>query len=195
MIKYVATAKLPTVYGTFRIIVYKSTIDGLEQAVFLKGKGFKKPVLVRVHSQCLTGDVFSSLRCDCREQLVKSLIKIGQTKNAVLIYLNQEGRGIGLSSKIKAYAMQDKGLDTVEANHKLGYSADARDYQAAAQILKDLKISQIILLTNNPDKVDQLEKYGIKVIKCIPLEIAPNQVNKKYLRTKKEKLRHKLTLV
>lgn len=195
MIKQVADAKLPTVYGVFQIIIYKSEKDGLEQAVFLKGKNFNRPTLVRIHSQCLSGDVFSSLRCDCREQLVKSLVKIGKARNGVLIYLNQEGRGIGLSSKIKAYDLQDQGLDTVEANQKLGLAADLRDYQVAAQILKDLKISQIALLTNNPDKADQLKKYGIKVTKCIPLEISPNPVNKNYLKTKKEKLGHKLTLV
>lgn len=195
MIKQVAIAKLPTVYGIFQIIIYQSASDGLEHAVFLKGKSSKKPTLVRIHSQCLTGDIFSSLRCDCREQLVKSLTKIGQAKNALLLYLNQEGRGIGLSSKIKAYALQDKGLDTVEANKKLGLAVDRRNYQVASEIIKDLGISQIALLTNNPDKVTQLKRYGIKVSKCLPLEISPNQFNKNYLRTKKEKLGHKLNLV
>lgn len=191
----IASAKLPTSYGIFRIIIYKSIKDNLEQVVLLKGESFKKPTLVRIHSQCLTGDVFSSLRCDCSEQLHKSLIKINKAKSGVLIYLNQEGRGIGLANKIKAYALQEKGLDTVEANKHLGLAADLRDYQVASEILKDLKIYKIVLLTNNPDKVSQLTSLGITVTRCAPLEVTPNKTNKGYLRTKKDKLGHKLTLV
>lgn len=193
MITKVSSAKLPTEYGAFKIIVYKSE-DKLEHTVLVAEEKLKKPALVRIHSSCLTGDVFSSLRCDCREQLVMSLEKIVK-EGGVLIYLNQEGRGIGLGNKIKAYALQEKGLDTIEANKQLGLVADSRDYKIAAQILKDLKISHIILMTNNPDKARQLNKYGIKVTKYVSVEIAPNQNNKSYLKTKKEKLGHKLRLV
>lgn len=191
----IASARLPTIYSTFQIIIYKSIKDKLEHSVLLKGKVSKRPTLVRVHSQCFTGDILSSLRCDCREQLVESLTKIGKARNGVLIYLNQEGRGIGLANKIKAYALQDKGYDTIEANKRLGFAPDARDYETAAAVLKDLNIQKIVLLSNNPDKARQLENYGIKVIKYISLEITPNKINKHYLKTKKDKLGHKLTLV
>lgn len=190
----IASAALPTTYGIFKAIIYRSK-DQLEHVVLTKGSNFKGPILVRIHSRCLTGDVFSSLRCDCRDQLEVSLAKIGKTKNGVLIYLNQEGRGIGLVNKIKAYALQETGLDTVQANEQLGFSADTRNYKVAAQILKDLNISQISLLTNNPDKVSQLNKFGIIVTQCVPLEIAPNPIDKSYLKTKKHKLGHKLELV
>lgn len=186
---------LPTSYGIFKIIIYKSSDDKLEHAVLIKGQNLTEPVLVRIHSRCLTGDVFSSLRCDCREQLIVGLTKIGKVKNGVLIYLSQEGRGIGLGNKIKAYALQEKGFDTVEANEQLGFAADPRSYKVAAQILKDLKIKQINLLTNNPDKVNQLNKLGIKVEKTIPLEITPNPIDISYLKTKKNKMGHKLKLV
>lgn len=188
-----ASATLPTEYGSFQVLVYQSKEDRLEHTVLSK-KGKRKPILVRIHSQCLTGDTFSSLKCDCRDQLIKSLTKIGR-QGGVLIYLNQEGRGIGLTNKIKAYFLQDSGLDTVEANKKLGLGADLRDYKVAAQILKSLKISQISLLTNNPDKVNQLKSFGITVKSCIPLEINPNRLNIGYLKIKKDKLGHKLTLV
>lgn len=191
----ISSANLPTVYGSFKIIIYKSSQDQIEHVVLLKGINFKKSTLVRIHSRCLTGDVFSSLKCDCKDQLRVSLAKIGKAKNGVLIYLNQEGRGIGLVNKIKAYALQETGLDTVQANEQLGFSADARSYKVAAQILRDLNISQISLLTNNPDKVSQLNSFGITVTQCIPLEIAPNQIDKSYLKTKKHKLGHKLRLV
>lgn len=194
MITKITSTKLPTIYGVFQLIIYKSINDGLEHAVLVAGKQLKSPTLVRIHSSCLTGDVFSSLKCDCRDQLITSLGKIGKM-GGILIYLNQEGRGIGLGNKIKAYALQEKGLDTIEANKKLGLAADNRDYKIATQILKDLKISQAVLMTNNPDKAYQLIKYGIKVTKCISVEIAPNQINKSYLKTKKEKLGHKLNLV
>lgn len=190
----IVSATLPTSYGRFQIMVYQSIKDKSEHVVLVKGKKLKEPTLVRVHSQCLTGDVFSSLKCDCKEQLHKSLIKIGK-EGGVLIYLNQEGRGIGLTNKIKAYKLQDKGLDTVEANEELGFAVDLRSYKVAAQILKDLNISQITLLTNNPNKVNQLTSYGITITKCIPIEVAPNHINQNYLKTKKDKLGHKLTLV
>ncbi len=196
-----ASAFLPTKFGIFKLSIYAS-FDQREHAVLVMGNPStslrarnKKPVLVRLHSQCLTGDTLFSLRCDCGDQLKTSMKKIKSETRGVIIYLNQEGRGIGLTNKIKAYSLQDRGLDTVDANHILGLPKDARDYLSAAQILKDLNVTTINLLTNNPQKLDQLEKYGIKVNKRIPLEITPNHINKNYLKTKKEKLGHKLTLV
>lgn len=190
----IASATLPTSYGRFQIMVYQSVKDKSEHVVLAKGKRLKEPTLVRIHSQCLTGDVFSSFKCDCKEQLHKSLIKIGKD-GGVLIYLNQEGRGIGLANKIRAYALQEKGFDTIEANQKLGFAADLRDYKVASEILKDLNIYKIALLTNNPHKANQLISFGITVTKCLPLEVTPNKINKSYLKTKKNKLGHKLTLV
>lgn len=185
------SAILPTEYGTFKISVYQG-----EHTVLIKGANLSiEPVLVRIHSQCLTGDTFLSLRCDCRQQLHQSMKLIQKEDRGVIIYLNQEGRGIGLANKIKAYALQDSGLDTVEANKKLGLEADPRNYKIAAQILKYLKISKISLLTNNPDKENQIKRYGITVVNCIPLEVIPNRNNKNYLQTKKNKLGHKLSLV
>lgn len=189
-----AQAILPTEYGTFKVLVYKFK-DGLEHTVLLRKAKSNAPFLVRVHSSCLTGDTFSSLKCDCRDQLVKSLKKIGKSKNGALIYLNQEGRGIGLTNKIKAYALQNQGFDTIQANEKLGLKTDLRDYSVAAHILKDLKINNIILLTNNPDKISQLNKYGIKVIRNESIESPPNKINKSYLKIKKDQLGHKLSLV
>lgn len=188
------SANLPTEYGTFKVLVYKSK-DGLEHTVLLRRDKSNTPFLVRVHSSCLTGDIFSSLKCDCRDQLVMSLKKIGKAQNGALIYLNQEGRGIGLTNKIKAYALQDQGFDTIQANEKLGLKTDLRDYKIAALIIKDLKINNIILLTNNPDKISQLTKHGIKVIKSESIEVPPNKNNENYLKIKKVKLGHKLQLV
>lgn len=188
------SATLPTKYGIFKIKVFKSK-DNLEHVALIKGNAFKESALVRIHSQCLTGDVFSSIKCDCRQQLIAGLTKISKSKNGILIYLNQEGRGIGLTNKIKAYALQEKGLDTVDANNALGLPSDARDYQVAANILKDLGIKTVDLLTNNPDKINQLVQYGIVVKKRIPLEIAPNPTVLNYLKTKKNKMGHKLKLV
>ncbi len=187
-------ASLPTQYGIFKIKVYKAK-DGLEHVALIKGDDFEKEVLVRVHSRCLTGDVFSSLKCDCKDQLVTSLTEISKVKNGILIYLNQEGRGIGLTNKIKAYALQEKGMDTVDANNALGLPPDARDYQVAAKILKDLNIKTINLLTNNQSKIDQLTRYGITIKKRIPLEIAPRSASLSYLKTKKYRMGHKLKLV
>ncbi|MBU1031669.1 GTP cyclohydrolase II [Patescibacteria group bacterium] len=194
-IRKVASATLPAAYGIFKIIVYKSKKDGLEHIALIKGDGFKEPVLVRIHSECLTGEVFSSLKCDCKGQLVASLKKISKAKSGVLIYLNQEGRGIGLTNKIKAYALQEKGFDTVQANEQLGFAADPRSYKVAALILQNLGISKITLLTNNPDKIGQLKKFGVTVEKCLPLEITPNSTDRSYLKIKKEKLGHTLKLV
>lgn len=190
-----ASAILPTTYGTFKIVVYKSIKNAVEHVVLLKGKKIKGSILTRIHSRCLTGDIFSSLRCDCRDQLTTSLVRISRAQSGVLIYLNQEGRGIGLTNKIKAYGLQEKGLDTVDANNALGLPSDARNYLVAAEILKDLNINSINLLTNNPDKENQLTKYGIVINKRISLEIAPNPIILSYLKTKKYKMGHKLKLV
>lgn len=188
-----ATATLPTTYGTFELSIYTSLIDGFEHAVLLMGEKYE-PVLTRIHSQCLTGDTFASMRCDCGEQLRESMEKIAKKGSGVIMYLNQEGRGIGLANKIKAYALQEQGFDTVSANEQLGFPKDARDYEVAVAILKDLGISYIELLTNNPLKITELEKQNIKIT-CVPLEIKPNVVNRSYLAAKKKKLGHRLSLV
>lgn len=190
----VAEAKLPTRYGGFKIAIYKC-VDKLEHSVLIKGEVLKEPVLVRIHSQCITGDTFASLRCDCGEQLHKSMKLINKSGNGLIIYLNQEGRGIGLTNKIKAYALQERGFDTVQANQKLGLPADMRSYKIAAEILGYLGIKEINLLTNNPDKQDQLAKFGIKIVKRISLEVKPHILDRKYLRTKKQKMSHQLKFV
>lgn len=190
-----ASATLPTEYGTFQVLVYQSKKDGLEHTVLLRKGKSQTPFLVRIHSSCLTGDIFSSLKCDCRDQLVMSLKKIGKAQNGALIYLNQEGRGIGLTNKIKAYELQDQGFDTIQANEKLGLQADLRDYAVAAHILNDLQIKKIILLTNNPDKIQKLNERGIKVVQSERVEALPNKINKPYLKIKKDQLGHKLRMV
>ncbi len=190
-----ASSTLPTQYGQFTLTVYTSFIDNREHVVLTMGDVHNQPVLTRIHSQCLTGDTLASLRCDCGEQLHESMKRIQQQGKGIILYLNQEGRGIGLSNKIKAYALQDKGLDTVEANTQLGFAPDMRDYKIAADILQDLGIKKIQLLTNNPDKQNQLTQYGIEIIKRIPIEITPNDINKKYLMTKKNKFGHQLDQV
>lgn len=173
-----ATSTLPTKYGHFQLVVYKSVIDNREHVALVKGE-IKNTVFLRIHSQCLTGDTLSSLRCDCGEQLSQSMKLINKKGSGVILYLNQEGRGIGLTNKIKAYAMQDKGHDTVKANESLGFPIDARQYKIAVDILKNLGITKINLLTNNPDKEKQLASFGIEIVKTTPLEIKPNKVNKK----------------
>lgn len=188
-----ASSKLPTAHGVFDIIVYQSP-DKREHVALLFGN-VESPMLVRIHSQCLTGDTLGSLACDCGEQLHTSMDMIREKGSGVLLYLNQEGRGIGLSNKIKAYAHQARGLDTVEANHALGFAPDLREYRIAADMLRDLGIREILLLTNNPGKIRALKTNGIKVVKRIPLETAPTAHNHRYLKTKKKKLGHKLKSV
>lgn len=190
-----ANASLPTIYGTFLVTIYKEKGDEREHAVLQTGDIKKRPLLTRVHSQCLTGDTLFSLRCDCGEQLAQSMKAIQKEASGIILYLNQEGRGIGLTNKIKAYALQDQGLDTVEANHALGFPTDARDYAVAAAILRELGIEEIALLTNNPTKIEELKRHGIRVKKRVSLETKPNPVNIRYLATKKQKMAHKLIQV
>ncbi|MGB9613063.1 MAG: bifunctional 3,4-dihydroxy-2-butanone-4-phosphate synthase/GTP cyclohydrolase II [Candidatus Margulisiibacteriota bacterium] len=196
LVRRISTVRLPTRFGDFVAYGYEDLLTGDFHIALVKGqvKG-KKEVLVRVHSECLTGDVFGSLRCDCGEQLAKALEKIEFCGQGVLLYMRQEGRGIGLKDKLRAYELQEKGYDTVEANRLLGYPADLRDYGIGAQILADLGLSTIRLLSNNPRKVVGLEGYGLKIVKRIPLEIEPNKYNAGYLRTKCEKLGHILRSV
>jgi len=193
LIRKVSDVNLPTDYGTFRMIGYESILDGQCHLALVAGDPAAPDALVRVHSECLTGDVFSSQRCDCGEQLRRALRLISQRGNGVLLYMRQEGRGIGLANKLRAYALQDAGSDTVEANHELGYPADLRDYGIGAQILVDLGVREMRLLTNNPRKVIGLEGYGLKIVERVPLEIEPNSINRRYLETKRDTL-HPLLL-
>ena len=193
LITRITETKLPTLYGDFTAIAYKSAIDAEEHVALVKGNvASEEPVLVRVHSQCLTGDTFGSLRCDCGEQVRKSLEVIQENGRGVLLYMRQEGRGIGLHNKLRAYRLQDSGLDTVEANEKLGFPPDLRWYGIGAQILVDLGIRNIRLLTNNPRKVVGLDGYGLNIVERVPIQIPPNDVNKGYLHTKLTKLDHLL---
>jgi 3,4-dihydroxy 2-butanone 4-phosphate synthase/GTP cyclohydrolase II len=194
LVKRAASADLPTAQGTFRIHAFESQIDNMTHVALVCGDiGDGKDVLVRVHSKCLTGDVFHSARCDCGPQLDTALERIAEEGRGVLLYLNQEGRGIGLTNKIRAYALQDQGLDTVEANERLGFKPDQRDYGIGAQILCDLGIKTMRLLTNNPRKFVGLQGYGLSVSAAVPLEIAASEHTRKYLKTKKDKLGHKLS--
>ena len=193
LIERVTETTLPTPYGQFRAVAYKSIIDPDEHLALVMGDiTTPEPVLVRVHSQCVTGDVFGSLRCDCGEQIGQALQRIGEEGRGVLLYMRQEGRGIGLHNKLRAYALQDEGMDTVEANHALGFPADRRDYGIGMQILADLGIREMRLLTNNPAKRAGLEGYGLKVVERVSIVVEPNAFNLRYLETKRTKLGHLL---
>ena len=196
LVKRVANAELPTEQGLFHVYAYESVIDGETHVALVRGDvGDGKDLLVRVHSRCLTGDVFHSARCDCGHQLAVAMRRIASEGRGILLYLNQEGRGIGLANKIRAYQLQDDGLDTVEANERLGFKADQRDYGIGAQILGDLGVQTMRLLTNNPRKFIGLEGYGLAVVESLPLEVPACEFSKAYLKAKKEKLGHKLSSV
>ena len=193
LVTRVAEAKLPTKFGDFTVIAYKSVIDPAEHLALVKGDlSGEEPVLVRVHSECLTGDVFGSLRCDCGEQVELAMQRIQQEGRGIFVYMRQEGRGIGLLNKLRAYVLQDQGLDTVEANERLGFSSDLRDFGIGAQIMVDLGLKRIRLLTNNPRKVVGLEGYGLEVVDRVPIVARGNPNNQKYLETKKRKMGHLL---
>jgi 3,4-dihydroxy 2-butanone 4-phosphate synthase / GTP cyclohydrolase II len=196
LVKRVATASLPTAHGAFRIYAYENQLDNETHVALVRGDiGAGEDVLVRVHSKCLTGDVFHSARCDCGPQLETALARIAEEGRGVLLYLNQEGRGIGLANKIRAYELQDTGLDTVEANERLGFKADQRDYGIGAQILSDLGVKTMRLLTNNPRKFVGLQGYGLSISDAVPLEIPASDLTRRYLKTKKDKLGHRLSSV
>ncbi|MCA1811113.1 MAG: GTP cyclohydrolase II [Halobacteriales archaeon] len=193
---HAAAARLPTSFGDFAIHVYRDVPTGKEHAAIVKGSVAEQqcpdPVLVRIHSECMTGDIFRSKRCDCGAQLHESLRRIEAEGRGVILYLRQEGRDIGLTNKILAYELQEQGLDTVEANLHLGHPVDARTYDAAKDMLQDLGVHCIRLLTNNPDKVAAMQKLGFNCIERVPLEVPPNEVNRGYLETKKDKMGHLL---
>jgi 3,4-dihydroxy 2-butanone 4-phosphate synthase / GTP cyclohydrolase II len=196
LVKRVATARLPTKYGTFQIHAFENLLDNQTHVALVQGDisdGLN--VLVRVHSSCLTGDVLHSIRCDCGAQLDAAMQRIGAEGRGVLLYLNQEGRGIGLVGKLRAYGLQDEGFDTVEANERLGFKADQRDYGVGVQILRELGIRSMRLLSNNPRKLVGIEGYGLSVSEWLPIEIPASDSTRRYLRTKKEKLGHKLSSV
>jgi 3,4-dihydroxy 2-butanone 4-phosphate synthase/GTP cyclohydrolase II len=193
LVERVSTVRLPTAYGEFSAVAFQETLTGKQHIALVKGEvDGAENVLVRVHSECLTGDVFHSLRCDCGEQLEQALARIEQEGRGVLLYMAQEGRGIGLLNKLKAYELQEQGYDTVEANLELGFPADARDWGIGNQILAALGLSTIRILTNNPKKLTGLEGFGLSVVEQVPIEVAPNEENARYLATKREKLGHRL---
>lgn len=195
LVQKLVDAGLPSKFGNFKIFLYKSLVDSKEHIAIVKGKiNSKNPVLVRVHSECLTGDVFGSLRCDCREQLLESLRMIEKNDNGVVLYMRQEGRGIGLHNKLKAYNLQERGRDTVQANIELGFKPDLRDYGIGAQILRDLGVRKMKLMTNNPKKIVGLNAYGLEIVERIPIEIKSNPDNENYLLAKRDKLGHLILL-
>jgi len=194
LIERVTDTKLPTEHGEYNMILYRDVVNNQVHIALTRGEFTGSPALVRVHSECLTGDVFGSLRCDCGKQLKKAMQIIDKEGRGVILYMNQEGRGIGIVDKIRAYNLQDKGMDTVEANEALGHKPDLREYGIGAQILADLGLKDIRLLTNNPRKIVGLEGYGLKVVERVPLEIEPNPSNYRYLKTKKEKFGHNLNI-
>jgi len=191
LVRRTVSTNLPTKYGTFVVHLYQSETDSKEHIALVKGEiSPDTPTLVRVHSECLTGDVFGSLRCDCNDQLAAAMKLVETEGRGVVLYMRQEGRGIGLSNKLKAYKLQDEGLDTVEANEKLGFRPDLRDYGIGAQILRDLGVGKMRLMTNNPKKVVGLHGYGLEIVERVPLEVDPHEMNEKYLKTKRDKLGH-----
>jgi 3,4-dihydroxy 2-butanone 4-phosphate synthase/GTP cyclohydrolase II len=193
LVTQLATAALPTRFGTFDLHLFKNDVDGQIHVALVKDDvAGDEPVLVRVHSECLTGDVFGSLRCDCGPQLERAMMLIEHAGKGVLLYMKQEGRGIGLENKIKAYALQERGRDTVEANVELGFPADLRDYGIGAQILVSLGVKKMRLMTNNPRKIVGLGAYGLEIVERIAIEVPPNESNVRYLSTKKDKLGHML---
>jgi 3,4-dihydroxy 2-butanone 4-phosphate synthase/GTP cyclohydrolase II len=195
LVQRVAEAKLPTPFGDFKVIAYKSSTDPDEHLAMVMGDvATDEPVLVRVHSQCLTGDVFHSLRCDCGEQIEMAMKRIAAEGRGVVLYMRQEGRGIGIHNKIKAYALQDEGLDTVEANISLGFKPDQRDYGVGAQILADLGVRNMRLMTNNPKKMSGLESFGLNIVEQLPITTQPNPHNRRYLQTKQKKMGHLLKI-
>jgi 3,4-dihydroxy 2-butanone 4-phosphate synthase / GTP cyclohydrolase II len=193
LVEHIETVKMPTDHGDFDLHLYRSRIDGQHHLALVRGDvAGRKNVLVRVHSECLTGDVFSSRRCDCGSQLHQAMRQVAAAGRGVVLYMRQEGRGIGLAPKIKAYKLQEQGLDTVEANLKLGYGMDLREYGLGAQILVDLGLKTIRLLTNNPKKLVGLEGYGLKIVEQVPIRVKANPHNEQYLKTKREKMGHLL---
>lgn len=194
-VRRVAVAKLPTAFGDFRIAGYRSTVSDEEFVVVFKGElDPERPTLVRIHSQCLTGDVFGSIKCDCGPQLKRALELIQAEGAGAVVYQQQEGRGIGIINKIRAYALQDEGADTVEANEKLGFAVDAREYRQCAEILSDLGLRKVRVMSNNPDKIEALESAGLEVVERVPMELSVPPPAAHYLRTKKKKLGHLLEI-